>query len=116
MKVEYGHFLSSADEYKSFDTSMFAMSKRELENADPQLRILLEVVWECLENAGEAHYQGEATGCFVGVWASVRKIVLGTLNYANSVLGLGRHPLEVVTGHDFCERRSRNPTFKPCLL
>ncbi|KAJ5672084.1 hypothetical protein N7507_001211 [Penicillium longicatenatum] len=35
---------------------------------DPQQRQLMEVVWECLESAGETNWWGKEIGCFVGVY------------------------------------------------
>ncbi len=43
--TQYGYFLDV--NLKAFDTSFFAGKRAELEVTDPQLRILLEVVWEC---------------------------------------------------------------------
>ena len=44
------------------------MTKQEAELVDPQHRILLEVVHECLENAGVSTYRGQKVGCYVGVF------------------------------------------------
>lgn len=35
---------------------------------DPQQRMLLEVVWECMENAGQIGWQGTDMGCYVGTF------------------------------------------------
>jgi thioesterase domain-containing protein/3-oxoacyl-(acyl-carrier-protein) synthase/acyl carrier protein len=50
-----------------FDASFFGYSPREAEKMDPQLRILLELVWNALENAGydSLSYEG-IIGLFVG--------------------------------------------------
>ncbi|GFF99742.1 nonribosomal peptide synthetase 14 [Aspergillus udagawae] len=35
---------------------------------DPQQRLLQEVVWECMENAGQTGWRGRDIGCYVGVF------------------------------------------------
>ena len=65
VKTEYGHFINNYD-LNHFDSSFFSMSKTEVERADPQQRMLLEVVRECLENAGKTAWRGDNVGCFVG--------------------------------------------------
>jgi acyl transferase domain-containing protein len=47
------------------------MSKAEVEKLDPQQRMLLEVVWECMENADQRGWRGSNTGVFVGTWGDV---------------------------------------------
>ncbi|WP_433498370.1 amino acid adenylation domain-containing protein [Sphaerimonospora sp. CA-214678] len=44
-----GGFLTDVDE---FDSLLFHVSPADAATIDPQLRLLLHVVWECLENAG----------------------------------------------------------------
>ncbi|MEN3584906.1 type I polyketide synthase, partial [Streptomyces sp. ZYX-F-203] len=61
-----GGFLHDAGE---FDAGFFGMSPREALGTDSQQRILLEVVWEAIENAGIAptSLRGSQTGVFAGV-------------------------------------------------
>lgn len=56
------------DDIWSFDTSLFAISAREASQMDPQQRILLQVVWEALEDSGLAadRLAGQKIGVFVG--------------------------------------------------
>jgi len=65
--VRTGSFLDGADE---FDPRFFGISPREAASIDPQQRILLEVCWEALENAGLAadRIKGTDTGVFVSVF------------------------------------------------
>ncbi|KKA28074.1 hypothetical protein TD95_004875 [Thielaviopsis punctulata] len=62
----YGYFLDEEVSLKKFDSSMFSMNRTELEALDPRQKLLLEVVWECMENAGQKDWRGSRTGVFVG--------------------------------------------------
>ena len=66
VRSKYGYFLKDTN-LKHLDTSMFSMSLSEVERLDPQQRMLLEVVWECFESAGETEWRGKEIGCYVGV-------------------------------------------------
>ena len=48
------------------------MSKAEIGKVDPQQRMLLEVVWECMESAGQKGWRGTDVGVFVGCWGEVK--------------------------------------------
>ncbi|KAK2752687.1 putative Hybrid PKS-NRPS biosynthetic cluster [Arachnomyces sp. PD_36] len=54
---------------RQFDASFFRISPKEAESMDPQQRILLETVFECLEAAGWPldKMEGSPTGVYVGV-------------------------------------------------
>lgn len=69
---EYGHFLAETDNIEYLDTSFFSMSRKEVQKLDPQQRMILEVVHECMENAGQANWRGKDIGVYVGVWGEVR--------------------------------------------
>lgn len=69
-------FLENIDLSK-FDAHFFGISRQEAIAMDPQQRQLLEVVYECLENAGitlEA-LSGAPVGCFVASSTSGRPTV-----------------------------------------
>ena len=56
------------DDVVGFDNEFFGLSPLEVENMDPQQRILLELTWEALETAHlpASELRGEAVGVFMG--------------------------------------------------
>ncbi|KAJ9482561.1 hypothetical protein VN97_g10867 [Penicillium thymicola] len=68
VKTRRGYFLSD-DYMQGSDNSFFAeMSGFNISELDPQQMSLMEVVWECMENAGQTKWRGEKIGCYVGVF------------------------------------------------
>ncbi|HEY2467496.1 MAG TPA: polyketide synthase, partial [Terracidiphilus sp.] len=67
--VRRGGFLKNLD---LFDADFFGISPREAILLDPQHRLLLELGWEALEDAGLplGSVAGSRTGAFVGQWTS----------------------------------------------
>lgn len=64
--MRWGGFLEDAH---SFDWRALRIPRREARHIDPQQRVLLEVAWEALEDAGLPLEQvaGSPTGVFVGI-------------------------------------------------
>ncbi|XP_033108234.1 phthiocerol/phenolphthiocerol synthesis polyketide synthase type I PpsD-like [Anneissia japonica] len=62
-----------------FDRQFFKMSPDEAEHMDPQIRILLEVVWESIEDAGipASALRGSNTGVYMGVTANEYLLLTG---------------------------------------
>ncbi len=61
-----GGFMDRIDEW---DAGFFGVSPREAAHIDPQHRLLLEVAWEALEDAGQSAdlLAGSRTGVFIGI-------------------------------------------------
>ncbi|GJP94927.1 polyketide synthase [Aspergillus niger] len=66
--MKHGHFLTETDNFRHLDTSFFSMGRKEVDDIDPQQRMLLEVVYECMQSSGQVGWRGSKIGCYVGVW------------------------------------------------
>ncbi|MEY4485335.1 MAG: hypothetical protein RL693_2787, partial [Verrucomicrobiota bacterium] len=64
--VKCAGFMSGIDQ---FDPAFFGISPREAISMDPQFRLLLETVWETIEEAGyrSSDFSGTKTGVFIGI-------------------------------------------------
>uniref|UniRef100_UPI003BEF0529 SDR family NAD(P)-dependent oxidoreductase n=1 Tax=Burkholderia arboris TaxID=488730 RepID=UPI003BEF0529 len=65
----YGRWGGFLGDIEGFDATLFQMSRREAERADPQERLFLETCWTLLEAAG--HPAGTLADKNVGVFAGV---------------------------------------------
>lgn len=68
IKSRHGYFLDDVDLTK-FDLSMFTMTAAEASCLDPSQRLLLEVVREALESAGESDFRGQNIGTYASVFS-----------------------------------------------
>ncbi|KAJ5989668.1 Acyl transferase/acyl hydrolase/lysophospholipase [Penicillium waksmanii] len=66
VKAQHGYFLDESIDISTVDTSFFHMGKAEVERTDPHQRQMLEVVRECIEDAGETKWKGRPIGCYMG--------------------------------------------------
>ena len=66
MTTRRGAFLDHVD---SFDAEFFGISPREAATMDPQQRLMLEMAWEALEDAGHAgpDLSGSRAGVYLGI-------------------------------------------------
>lgn len=67
VKTKYGNILDQKN-LQHLDTSVFSMNRPEVERLDPQQQLLLEVVWESMENGDQVGWRGKKIGCYVGVF------------------------------------------------
>jgi hypothetical protein len=47
------------------------MTRKEIEVMDPQQRLALEVVYECLQSSGTTDWKGKDIGVFFGIYGEV---------------------------------------------
>ncbi|KAL9091339.1 MAG: hypothetical protein Q9165_004973 [Trypethelium subeluteriae] len=69
INADTGYFIQ--EDLHAFENSFFGINNLEAQYMDPQQRKLLEVVYECLENAGLSleEVSGSCIGCYIGNWA-----------------------------------------------
>ncbi len=81
------------DQIENFDAKFFGISPREAVDIDPQQRMLLELAWQCMEDAAVAPSVLERlrTGVFVGVINhDYERLILADRSEIGAHSGLGR--------------------------
>jgi acyl transferase domain-containing protein len=88
MNTRLGAFIDRVDE---FDNKFFGISAQEAPLIDPQHRVLLELAWEALEDAGlvPGRLAGSRTGVYVGISTSDYGVILASDNRTDPYIPLG---------------------------
>ena len=94
MNTRQGGFLSNID---MFDADFFNISLREATKMDPQQRMLLEISWEALENAGQAPKKLIETP--TGVYLGFNQIDYGLMLLKSNYKHLDHY---TTTGNGYC--------------
>lgn len=85
----WGGFIDHVD---AFDPQFFGISPQEAERMDPQQRVLAEVAWEAMEDAGipAERLAGSRTGVFIGISSfDYATFQLGDLESIDAYTGTG---------------------------
>ncbi len=89
MVTRWGGFLEHVDR---FDPQFFGISPREASRIDPQQRLLMEVAWEALEDAGQTAegLSSSLTGVFIGISSNdYARLQIGDYEHINAYSGTG---------------------------
>ena len=95
IKMNQAYFLDA--DLMGFDCGFFEISPHEAESLDPQIRLLLECAWECLESAGVSldsiATPSNRVGCYVGSFSSDYADLMSKdpeWAHSHSITGTGR--------------------------
>ncbi|WP_437275958.1 SDR family NAD(P)-dependent oxidoreductase [Sorangium sp. So ce375] len=94
--VRRGCFLESVD---AFDPRHFGISPREAASMDPQQRLVLELAWEALLDAGArpSTLRGSRAGVFIGaIWLDYAALHDGDLAGITPHAGTGHRALDII--------------------
>lgn len=95
------HWAGLIEQPAQFDAEFFGVSPREAEFMDPQLRLILEVAWGAIEDAGAAGSDHDAqTGVFVGV-------MYGDYGFRANAGASGANPYRCWEGFSLANRLSQ---------
>lgn len=102
VRTRHGYFVQQ--DLEAVDTSLFDMEGLQPSRMDPQQKLLLQVVWDCLENGGQVKWRGKSIGCFVGTfggdWEELE--TKDTQNAHNfHLIGRGKFALANVVSYEF---------------
>lgn len=91
-----GYYAGWIDSIDQFDYEFFHLTPAEAKHMDPQERIMLEVVWECLERAGytakSLHDKKTRVGVFVGtMWGDYEKYGIGAWEEGQTIEEVSLH-------------------------
>ncbi|PWQ99246.1 type I polyketide synthase [Leucothrix arctica] len=101
MSVRHAGFIDNVDK---FDAQFFGISPREAAVLDPQQRLLMEVSWEAIENAGivPSSLHNSATGVYIGITTSEYEKLCLQSNITDN-----NHIAYMGTGNDTCAAAGR---------
>jgi acyl transferase domain-containing protein/acyl carrier protein len=87
----YTDAMGMLDEIDRFDPAHFGLKLEEARHIDPQHRLLMELAWETIEDAGYAvdRFVGSRTGVYVGIMSDDYGQLQGPLEVANYYIGTG---------------------------
>ncbi|HUE88996.1 MAG TPA: SDR family NAD(P)-dependent oxidoreductase [Vicinamibacterales bacterium] len=95
------HWAGLVERPAQFDAEFFGVSPREAEFMDPQLRLILEVAWAAIEDAGSAGGDHDShTGVFVGV-------MYGDYGFRANAGAAGANPYRCWEGFSLANRLSQ---------
>lgn len=66
VKTRKGYYLP--DYLGKTDTSFWSNPLDDPGKFDPQQTLLMQVIWDCMENAGQVNWRGKEIGCYVGAF------------------------------------------------